>query len=81
MGGPARAPYPRPEEVRGTDEVTSQRYLALATLKGPQNLSPYDPDLAAIPHPQNLICIHIYAVVPPSARPRNVPPLIIADHG
>ncbi len=53
LGGSARAPYPRPGEVRGTDEVTSQRYLALATLKGPQNLPQYDPDLAAILPQQN----------------------------
>ncbi len=59
LGGPARAPYPRPGEVRETDEVTSQRYLALATLKGPQNLPQYDPNLAAIPHPQNLVLHHV----------------------
>ena len=35
-------------EVKGTDEVTSQRYLALATLNAPQNLPQYDPDLAEI---------------------------------
>ena len=29
-------------EVDGTDEVTSQRYLALAALKAPQNLPPHD---------------------------------------
>ncbi len=29
-------------EVEGTDEVTSQRYLALAALKAPQNLPHHD---------------------------------------
>ena len=41
-------------EVEGTAEVTSQRYLALATLKAPQKLPPHDPDQAEILPPHDL---------------------------
>ena len=41
-------------EVKGTDEDTSQRYLALATLQVPQNLPSYDLELAEILPPHDL---------------------------
>ena len=53
----AYKPEPRTQgkvEIEGTDEGTSQRYLALATLKAPQNLPQYDLVLAEILHQQNL---------------------------
>lgn len=42
-GRAARALYPRlGGGKKGTDEVTSQRYLVLAALKAPQKLPQYD---------------------------------------
>ena len=52
---PARARTLDRVEVKRTDEVTSQRYLALATLKAPQNLPQHAPDLAEILPQHDLI--------------------------
>ena len=46
-------------EIEGTDEVTAQRYLSLATLKAPQNLPQYDLDLAEAKYPHGLGCVEV----------------------
>ena len=44
-------------EVEGTDEVISQRYLALTALKALPNLPQHDPDLVAILPQHDLDCV------------------------